>query len=163
MTEPKQYTRRDATHPVRFTGIQLAFESTETDNALRWTELELFKVTEGKFAGWYFLHRVGQSVVYHKPKACGFGVQTSWDKVPTDAEPCPVCKPGPGQQVEVWLESPRPNIDRCETPEHVENVLLMKPRRDGSRFLSTPARNLLAKAAQSDAGIKALTEKIEDI
>lgn len=166
--EETKHTVRDATHPLQFTGILLAHESTETDSALRWTELELYKVTKGKYENWYFLHRIGQSVVYHLPNACGYGTATSWDKVPLDAERCPVCKPvAPSdsdgeKQYEVWLESPRHNVDRCATPEKVEDALLMKRTgRDGTRFLSTPARNLLAKSARVDDGIRSLFERVE--
>lgn len=152
------FTVRGQVKPVRFQGTKLAEESTETESSLRWLELALFRVDEGPKAGQYLLHRVGQSVVFHKPDACGYGVPTSWDKVPDDAEPCSVCQPvepflEPDVEYEVWLESPRHKVIVCPTVQDLERALLMK-RKDGSQFLSTPASNLLAKAQETDMVIR---------
>lgn len=161
------YTIRGQSKPVKFTGTLLAEESTETDNAMRWLELELYRIDAGERTGQYVLHRVGQSVVFHKPKACGYGVATTWSEVPDDAEPCPICRPEEpyqylGERFEVWLESPRHKVVTCQTPVHVEKALLMK-RKDGSTFLSTPATNLIAKAASNDAKLQAYFDEAEEL
>jgi hypothetical protein len=144
--------------PVRFTGTLLAEESTETQNSLRWLELSLYRVDEGDKAGQYLLHRVGQSIVFHRPDACGYGVPTEWSKVPADAEPCATCQPiepfleGPDAKYQVWLESPRHKVIVCSSASDLERALMMK-RKDGSQFLSTPASNLLLKAREKDLNI----------
>lgn len=155
----EQFTVKGQVKPVRFTGTRLAEETTETESSLRWLELELYRVDEGAKQGQYLLHRVGQSVVFHKPHTCGYGVPTTWDKVPDDAEPCAVCQPvepflsSENAQYEVWLESPRHKVIVCPEASDVERALLMK-RRDGSQFLSTPASNLLTKAQEHDSGLR---------
>jgi hypothetical protein len=157
------YTIKDATHSVQFDGELLAEVSTETDTAVRWTELELYRT----YHGLYLLHRIGQSLVYHRPGTCNFGSKTSWDKVPEDAEPCSVCNPSVPEapaEYEVWLEQPRHHVDRCATPEAVEEALLMKrpgKASTGSRFLSSPARKLLDLAGKNDDGIRGLSERVE--
>lgn len=159
--------------PVRFTGTLLAEESTETNSALRWLELELYRIDEGPRAGQYVLHRVGQSVVYHRPKTCGYGTAAPWSQVPDDAEPCPICKPieplangihgrGVDPGYEVWMESPRHRVIKCPTPVHVEKALLMK-RRDGSTYLSTPAVNLIAKASAADQALANYFNEAEEL
>lgn len=161
------YTIRGQSKPVKFTGTLLAEESTETDNAMRWLELELYRIDAGDRTGQYVLHRVGQSVVFHKPKACGYGVSTSWSEVPDDAEPCPICQPYDdgrytSRTYEVWLESPRHKVVTCASPVHVEKALLMK-RKDGTTFLSTPAVNLIAKAASNDDKLRAYFDEAEEL
>jgi hypothetical protein len=144
--------------PVRFTGTKLAEETTETQSSLRWLELELYRVDDGPKSGQYLLHRVGQSVVFHKPNSCGYGVPTVWEKVPADAEPCSVCQPSEpflseeDTEYEVWLESPRHKVIICPTPDDLERALLMR-RKDGTQFLSTPASNLLQKARDHDLSL----------
>lgn len=152
--------------PVKFTGTLLATESTETDKSMRWLELELFRIDDGQRTGQYVLHRIGQSVVFHRPQTCGYGVSTTADKVPFDAEPCPVCNPvydcTPDPLYEVWLESPRHKVVTCPTPQQVEKALLMR-RKDGSTFLSTPATNLIAKASANDAKLQAYFQEAEEL
>lgn len=155
--------------PVKFTGTLLADESTETDSSMRWLELELYKIEQGQHSGQYVIHRVGQSVVYHRPKTCGYGTATGWENVPMDAEPCPTCKPSSPvargselKEYEVWLESPRHRVIVCPAPRDVEKALLMR-RKDGSTFLSTPATNLIAKACANDPGLDAYFNEAEEL
>jgi hypothetical protein len=162
------FTVEGQVKPVRFSGTKLAEESTETESSLRWLELELYRVDEGPKSGQYLLHRVGQSVVFHKPNACGYGVPTVWQKVPDDAEPCSVCQPvepflsDAGTQYEVWLESSRHKVIICPQVSDLERALLMK-RKDGSQFLSTPATNLLLKAREHDLKISQYFSQAVDI
>lgn len=152
---------KDGIRPLRFTGTLLARESTESDVSLRWLELELYRVGKGNLTGWYLLHRVGQSVVYHKPEACGYGKATDWANVPDDAEPCPVCKPPAHGMVEVWMEVPWSKVLRCENAKAVENALLMRGK--NGMFLSQPASNLLEKSARTDMEIREMLTKVEDL
>ena len=149
--------------PVKFTGTLLAHETTETDMSLRWLELELYRIDAGPRTGQYVLHRVGQSIVYHKPNTCGYGVSVGGTAVPLDAEPCPICKPPADcDQVEVWLESPRHKVMTCSSPQYVEKALLMK-RKDGSTFLSNPAAKLIAKAAANDEKLALYFQEAEEL
>jgi len=160
------YTVKGASKPVRFQGTLLASESTETDMSLRWLELELYVIGSGQRTGQYVLHRVGQSVVFHRPNTCGYGTATTADRVPFDAEPCPICTPEydctPDPTYEVWLESPRHKVTICPTPVHVEKALLMR-RKDSSTFLSTPATNLIAKACANDTALQGYFEEAEEL
>lgn len=148
--------------PVRFTGLELARETTETESAMRWLELTLYRIDVGVRAKQYVLHRVGQSVVFHQPGGCGYGVATSSDNVPDDAEPCPVCHPEYGSLVELWMESPRHKVIICAKPADVEEALMMR-RKDGSKFLSTPATNLIGKAVITDAALEEYFREVEDL
>lgn len=167
------YVLQGQAKPVRFSGILLAEESTETSSSLRWLELSLYRIAEGPRTGHYVLHRTGQSVVFHRPKTCGYGQATSWEHVPDDAEPCPVCQPvepfaqgihgrGSDPGYEVWLESPRHKVVTCVTPVHVEKALLMR-RKDGTTFLSTPASSLIAKACEKDQRLKDYFSEAEQL
>lgn len=165
MTET--YIVRGQVKPIRFRGTLLAEESTETENSLRWLELQVYKIDEGDKTGQYLLHRTGQSVVFHRPDACGYGTATDWDKVPEDAEPCTVCQPeepflNAGELYEVWLESPRHKIIICPEVRDLERALLVK-KKDGSQFLSSPAANLLAKAQKADLSIRAYFNQAVDL
>lgn len=156
------YTIPSSPKPVRFTGTLLSEESTETNSALRWLELELYRIDQGPRTGQYVLHRTGQSLVYHQPHACGYGVSTVWEAVPDDAEPCPVCKPSSGLRAEVWLEAPRHRVVKCLTPVHVEKALLMR-RKDGTTFMSTPALNLIEKACAADEKLALYFSEAEEL
>lgn len=162
----EEYIIKDGIRPLRFSGTLLARESTESDSALRWLELELYKIGKGKLTGTYLLHRVGQSVVYHLPEGCGYGKATTWDGVPRDAEPCPVCHPpvdrnNPEQLLEVWMETPWHKVIRCADARAVEQALLMRGK--SGQFLSQPASSLLEKAARNDKEIHDMLSVIEDI
>ena len=157
------YVVKGASKPVKFTGTLLARESTETDTSMRWLELELYRVGAGQHTGQYVLHRVGQSIVYHRPKTCGYGVSVAGAQVPLDAEPCPICQPPVDcDTVEVWIESPRHKVIVCPTPQSVEKALLMR-RKDSSTFLSTPAANLIAKACTSDTALAEYFNEAEEL
>lgn len=157
------YVLQGQAKPVRFSGTLLAEESTETSSSLRWLELSLYRIAEGPRTGHYVLHRTGQSVVFHRPKTCGYGQATSWEHVPDDAEPCPVCAPGlEDKSYEVWLESPRHKVVTCVTPVHVEKALLMR-RKDGTTFLSTPASSLISKACEKDQRLKDYFSEAEQL
>lgn len=159
--------------PVRFDGTKLASETTETGSSIRWLELELYRIDTGEKTGQYLLHRVGQSVVFHRPDTCGYGMATAWSNVPDDAEPCATCQPvepflqgihgrGADPGYEVWMESPWHKIILCPEPPDLERALLVK-RKDGTQFLSTPATNLLAKATSNDAKLAAYFAEAEDL
>lgn len=68
-----------------FTGERIAVASTERQDDPRWTEIEIYKTTNGN----YVVHRTGRSVVYHLADGpCNFGVGTKGKDLPPDAEPC---------------------------------------------------------------------------
>lgn len=163
----RTYTLNSQPKPVKFTGMHLAHASTETDSALRWLELDLYKIEDGPNKGQYLLHRTGQSLVFHKSGTnggCGYGKAVKWHDVPDDAEPCPACKPekSPDGSYEIWLEVPRYRVVRCPTPEAVEDALLQKGR-DGGKFLSGPAASLLDEAVNADPELAAWFEEAESL
>jgi hypothetical protein len=90
----------DSGRTLEFHGVEIAYVTTESPTLPRWTEMRLYKVTDG--TGRYVLSVVGRSVVYHQHRddgtGCNAGVATLaenlFDKVgDTDAEPCFRCHP----------------------------------------------------------------------
>ena len=160
------FTVRDGLRPVEFSGEQLSSVSTETDRSLRWVELELYWAhpSEKMPDGGYFVHIVGQSVVYHRHEsACNTGVATLRKDLPEDAEPCQVCRPPansaasveadlayPGRVVD--LESSRHTLYRSIGPREQSAMGIVQQMQ---RRPSAPAQRLLETAAQKDKFIAA--------
>ena len=164
------FTVRDGLRPVEFSGEQLSSVSTETERSVRWVELELYWAhpSEKMPAGGYFVHIIGQSVVYHKHESsCNTGVATQMRELPEDAEPCQVCRP-PSYSVDlladasasvrgnstlvVDLESSRHTLYRSIGPREQSALGIVQQMQ---RRPSAPAQRLLETAAQKDKHIAA--------
>ena len=154
------FTVRDGLRPVEFSGEQLSSVSTETERSLRWVELELYWAhpSEKMPAGGYFVHIIGQSVVYHKHEStCNTGVATQVSDLPEDAEPCQVCRPPSysllaDAALVVDLESSRHTLYRSIGPREQSALGIVQQMQ---RRPSAPAQRLLETAAQKDKHIAA--------
>jgi hypothetical protein len=155
---------RDGFKRVQFRGVLLAPSTTRTRRKSRWVELELYTHDpDPRYPGRYFLHVIGQSLVYHRPSGgCNTGVPTLCQDLPPNAVQCRECTPppcAPGETVN--LESARHRLHDCATPEEVI-AALQDPQVTGSG-LSTPAEHLLEVAAKADPGIAAALDVTEVI
>lgn len=146
---------------VEFQGELLASTSTETPEATRWIELEIYRTTTGR----YVIHRVGRSVLYHvHGGTCNTGVTKPASQLDRElAQPCPRCSPAtvaklghyPATLVDVELDKDR--VDTCDAAG-VYATLQLK-RRDPTTgeeysFLSQPARRALEEAMEHDLELR---------
>lgn len=151
---------RDAAEFLEFEG-KLIFEvSTENPNVPRWTEMQLYRFTDGTDR--FLLHIIGRSVMVHEHDgACNSGVPVKASKLPDDVELCSLCKPMDPDEVDddylFDIEEDRFTSHVCATAEEVITKL-RSPRQVGARAagsISGPGQRLLAGAAQMDDRIAA--------
>lgn len=143
-----------------FEGSLIKQTTTRGRNSLRWVDIALY----GLDGGTYLVHRIGQSLVYHRGDT---GCLTSTSKqagdkatvadLPDDAEPCERCNPpwpeDLADDAEIRYEFPRHTLDECSTPaEVISRLTSMRKRRarTSTRVVSEPVRELLEGAAASD-------------
>jgi|SRR5579859_92188 len=159
---------RDAAEVLEFRG-ELIFEvSTENPNVARWTEMQLFRFTDGTDR--FLLHIIGRSVVVHANKgSCNSGVPVQASKLPNDVELCSVCKPIDPDEVEddflFDMEEDRYTSHICDSAEEVITKL-RSPRQVGPRVagsISGPGQRLLAGAAQVDSRIMAAMSSVRKL
>lgn len=146
-------------HPYVFAGELLASVTTETADTPRWTEIELFRFTDG--TGRYLVHIVGRSVLYHvRGSTCNAGVPTPMWELPEDAEPCPRCHPAPlraDNGLPIDAENDRHTVTVCADVAEVLQAL----RLPGRRGYSAPAQRLLDHVKQLDPVFGAATRAAE--
>lgn len=162
----------DTSRPVdvEFTGEVIARTSTERPELLRWTEMELYRITEGERTGAYVFQVVGRSLVYHHERnACGKGVLCLARDLPGfgkdpddyDAEPCAQCSPRPldvlPAEASVLMEEDWRRVGVCDTARDVHLGLAQHASRSREPLapgrlpeLNYPARRLLEQAALRD-------------
>lgn len=158
---------QDAGDTKQFRGVKLSWVSTESERTPRWTEMALYKMTDGTER--YVLHVIGRSVIYHEVgSACNSGVSTNSTNVPGDAEPCFKCNPAnrggiPIEDV-VAMEEDRYTVHVCATPERVV-AQLRNPRMGGrtAGVISGPGQRLLNEAALKDDGIRNMITTVVSI
>jgi hypothetical protein len=142
-----------------FHGHLVADVTTETDESPRWTEMELYRFTDGTER--YLVHIAGKSVVYHEhDSACNAGSPTTRDQLLDDAEPCPRCQPdvrGRDDAYVIDAESDRHSVTVCETAADVLQAL----RLPGRRGYSAPAQRLLERTKLADERFAATTNAVE--
>lgn len=130
-----------------FTGVHVAAASTETPDYPRWTTMDLYRTTDGR----YILYTVGHSVVYHRiDSPCNSGTYTAAAELPGDAEPCPKCAPAPHPDAPVNLENPLIKLVTCASADEVRTALTHTDRRTGATAVSHVAQRLLMDAARTD-------------
>ena len=162
MTDQDLVTLQTSGRPVEFRGRRIAAHSTEGPTSQRWTEMELYRHTDG--TGRYELYVIGRSVVYHLldyscgPHASPAGTATDAAKVDADLyEPCTRCRPdeledmAPGATV--GMETNRYSVHECAD---VDAVLGRLRSPDGSlNEFREPARRLLDQARLVDENFSA--------
>jgi hypothetical protein len=155
---PREFSLLDRERPVKFTGVELAFASSDQDGKKpRWYEITIYKTVGGN----YVAQRVGKSRVYH-------AVNSSC-RVPThdlikaheledDEIPCPVCHP-PEKIHLIGGEPLRAEIDRPtvevwpEAGKLIRNLYVKDKELDAYR-LPKVVRRALSKASSIDDGIR---------
>jgi hypothetical protein len=148
----------DSAGVKEFMGVLLSDVTTEDPRVNRWTDMQLYKVTDG--TGRYVLYIIGRSVVYHEYKGiCNSGVRTTTTALPEDSEPCPRCEPTLLETV-VALEEDRYTIHVCANAQEVLSNL--RNRRSGNT-ISGPAQRLLSEASIGDDGIRSAIHTVERI
>jgi hypothetical protein len=159
---PSKFRVRDGSRMVAFEGTRLAYVTSQKPDSLRWTEMDIYRTTGGRFIA----HRVGVSCVAHtvdceviKGKTLPSVVDMQPDEFGVDdREPCPVCRPDIRQGIaddpaSIRGETDRPWAGVCDDAYSLINAL--HTRRNGTRSLSSLASALLAMAAENDAQISA--------
>lgn len=132
---------------LEFQGELVESATMETAEQQRWTELELYRVTDG--TGRYVLYVLGRSVVYHvHDGACNTGTPMKVRDLDEDAEPCKECHPdGLEMDALVDRETDRSSAYVCETVAEVLDHL--RSRRAPDRF-TAPGLKLLEKVVAVD-------------
>lgn len=146
------WTNGILTRTYEFTGTMIASESSERPTSLRWTEFELYHLTDGTDR--FVLAVIGRSVVYHvRDNECGPRQSESGKLVDAvelgeDAEPCPRCLPADLDMVQgmVRTELDRYSVHVCESPSDVVEQL----RSPTTREISVTAMRLLEQALEVD-------------
>lgn len=159
----QQWTLRDESRTVKFSGVKLASVSSGRDNRPRWTVIDIYRTAGGVFIG----HRVGKSLIVHDVGCDNIpgkrlpGIEKCETSI-EDRVPCHICKPNIQKALQTDPASLRIEVDRywtsvTESAEQLFNDL--HTIRHGDRTLSYLATTLLTKAAEHDAQISAVVEK----
>jgi hypothetical protein len=153
--EPEGELRRlrDSYREVEFVGELLSEVSTDNNSSPRWTEMELYRITEGDSTGKYVLSVMGRSVVYHVHNGtCNSGVPVGVKEIDEEFEPCHRCNPPRpaelGRVLTVDLEEDRPQVHVVADPQE----LLRKLHNPKANAISGPGQRLLAIAAMNEDG-----------
>lgn len=146
---------RDSARTLEFWGVEIAEVSTEKSSLPRWTEMRLYRVTDG--TGRYVLNIIGRSVVYHRTNdVCNAGIPVTADNLPDDAEPCAKCKPVDLDDLvdddTVDFEEDRYTVHVVDGPDAVIGKLRNPRTATESRLgaISGPGQRLLAIASAND-------------
>jgi hypothetical protein len=142
-------------HRVLFTGTLLSKKSSQQGrDDLRWTEIEIYRTAAGK----YIVHKVGRSVVVHKPERdCTSGEPYNHRTHDANIKGCPRCAPDLSQVVpmapRLFRETDRHTVHVSETARGAVESCYTQ---DGDKvaYLTYPARAALHDAAQQDSAIR---------
>lgn len=143
-----------------FEGDLIKSTTTRGRNSVRWVDIALY----GLDGGTYLVHRIGQSLVYHRgdtecltSSGKQAGDRATVADLPDDAEPCERCNPPFPENLDddepIRYEFPRHTLDECSTPaEVIARLTSMRKRRarTATRVVSEPVRELLEGAAETD-------------
>lgn len=148
---------------LEFPGELIATSSTRLDGKNRWTELELYRVTDG--SGRYVLHRIGMSALYHRHgnRTCGKGVTRPATALTAESVPCHICTPPlpavlkalPGAQadIEVAHHGARICADATDVIKRLRWDDASSSGIGGGTSYSIPAQQLIDEAKYKDEGI----------
>ncbi len=148
-------------------GTRGAIPGHKLEYQLRWTELNLYAVTDG--TGRYVLQVVGRSIAYHRAGGpCNRGVEMRVKDIPEavyhDLEACQQrnCKPEElgdlPVNTRVRVERNRSSADECPNVDGVV-AALWKPRSRLISGLDELAKDLLTEAAIKDSAFLRVTRK----
>lgn len=164
------YEVESADRVIKFRGELIADVVSQPANLPRWTEMELFRLTDG--TGRYVVHIIGCSVLYHTHNSdCNAGIGTRLADLPEDAEPCPRCRPvsvtekvrvHEGDRV-VDFEVDRHTTHVCASADEAVDRLRSTGARNATHEFSGPALRLLTAAAQRDPAINRVLNVVEEL
>lgn len=164
----------------RFTGKLLAHVSTgEHRNLPRWLTLDLYLKQDGT----YVLHRVGNSVVYHRVDGpCEGGEVMTYItllNITDEGEACTKCHPASFDDIaelvesehedryvkEVSLEHNYYKVIELADPREIVKELEFIPKSSVKKIptISRPGQELLLRASAHDPRIAGLDEVVQDI
>lgn len=142
----------DNLEPIEFDGVLLGEGSTETEDAVRWTEVSIYRTDTGR----YVINRSGRSVVYHVHQGtCNTGVPRPMDELSEDAQPCTKCRPSLHDRI-VAMELDFDTTEDCEAGEVYDRLLLHRVDKNTGRrtsFLSNPAARAYEQACRADPAL----------
>lgn len=151
-SEVRKYWLPDPVLSRDITGVVIAAITTEDPDQPRWTTMDLYRTSDGR----YVYYRVGHSLVYHDlggySGACRSGVTTAPDDLPDEAEPCAKCRPPLEPDGPVRMEESLPAIFVCDDVPGVLQALVKT--RNGGTTISRPAQRLLADARRRDEAFR---------
>jgi hypothetical protein len=149
-------------------GWLLGTSSTETDETLRWTEIQVYRTITRK----YVVRILGKSVVYHRhfPEdspvmGCNTGDPQLGKDMDADMIPCRRCRPPADYTRGIYdddtfnVEVDIPTIKIANNARQLIRSLREKGADQESDSLSYPAAKLLRELADKDPAIKAERDK----
>lgn len=149
---------------INFDGQLIGAASSHYADALRWTEVMIWKTTTNK----WIIQKLGRTVVYHLPEPNGcktkagnaYGIPMPGDLLQEQHEPCPVCKPpfDPGE-LPVNLETDRSSVHICTTTGGVVESLLSEDS-DGVTYMNKTASRALEEARSCDVDLRDITLEV---
>lgn len=163
--QERQWTLKDESRTLNFTGTRLASVSSGRDKRPRWTTIDVYRTAGGAYVG----YRVGISLVVHDvgcmsiagKRLPGFESPRLSD-VPLDKRiPCSECRPEVASAFKNDPASLRFEVNRywstiAETAEQLYEEL--HTTRRGEKTLSYLAATLLVNAAKHDAQMSSIVE-----
>lgn len=144
----------DAGPTYSFSGKLLGHATTERENSLRWTEIDIYRTDGGN----YIVSRLGVSLVYHtnESECTSMGVPLKGARLRNDAEPCERCEPAVPEDAgfdpeEMFIaEKTMTSADVVESATQVADALSTWDRNKQMRRLSSVASEALHRAASTD-------------
>lgn len=168
---PQRHTVRDSTRKYAFTGVRLAYVSSEAPEKTRWTDIELYR-TDG---GIYIIHKVGvttlvhlenceQLVRYHKRHTPGIDGIASDELPPEERDACPDCQPDldymlHNEPAALKFERDRHQVSIRETPEGA--VQALHTVKNGVKKLGLLAGSALQMASDREPMLAAIFYGLE--
>lgn len=149
------FTVVDRMREIEFSGKMLGSSTTENDDSLRWTEINIYRTDGGN----YIVERLGRSLIYHRASAPCRGdgwVEVAGNKLPDESEPCPSCKPkapedsGFVQTETFYHETTKSSAEVVKRPEDLHDALSFKDDKRRVSRISHPAAQALQNAAAND-------------
>lgn len=147
----KQYVVRNGLQEMEFEGEKLSSASTERDNSVRWTEINIYKTRGGN----YVIVTLGVSVVYHAggSRCTSKGSEMEGYRLPLDAEPCSMCRPGSDDDALYIMERNLSRAKVVEDPRRLEEAMITQDDKRKVYDLSPVAREALNSAAAQDPAL----------
>jgi hypothetical protein len=145
---------------IEFTGKQIGSGfSHGGEDALRWTEVRLFRTQAGK----YVLQKVGRSVVIHVAgEDCSSGKEWDGEATLNGYRPCPICRPIDDEPDQLMIEQDRHTVHVSDTAEGIVECAYSQDS-EGVTYMTRVAHQCLLRACRMDPAIKRafMTQKVD--